>query len=55
MAPLVGKQYPHVRAGTICVACHQGDKDVGLLLHWRCHDDLKRRHNGGYGERVEQS
>lgn len=46
-------QYPHVRAMRICLACGAG-KDVGLLLCWGCHNNLKMHHDHGYGDAVER-
>lgn len=48
----VQSQYPHVRAMLECPRCWK-PKGAGLLLCWPCHHNLKKRHNGGYGRRVE--
>ena len=45
-------QYPRIRAMLNCVNCGNA-KDQGLILCWPCHHNLKQRHNGGYGKRVE--
>lgn len=47
--------HPLVRASSHCVACGQGDKPVGLLLHWSCHRDQTAKYDGGYSQSVERA
>lgn len=47
------EQYPVVRAMKICLACG-GGKDVGLLVCWECHNQLKMIYDDGYGPTMDR-
>jgi hypothetical protein len=36
-----------------CLACG-GKKDVGLLVCWHCHNNLKMHFDSGYGHTMER-
>lgn len=47
------QQHPLVRASTWCVACGEGGKAQGLLVHWECSNNLKKRYDYGFGPKTE--
>lgn len=41
-------QFPTIRRAVVCPHCFKR-KDVGNVVCWGCHREMKNAHDGGYG------